>query len=323
MTSATYRIRFRFRSQRKLQLPGTEHTFVVAGRDVILKSQEKGRPISTDNWLIMSVRGFATEQEAADFGRALKIATELSSTVARVGIDSGLDLPTLSFAQEMKDALRALDDVILRDNIHGLDIYVDDPRVTYKVLNIEASATHSPEPFLSGIDHVFDIAAVPSPRARKIVLLLNYALTRPDPVAQIVFAISAVEMLGQDNQNWSDDQKKLLKELARSAETSTIATSAESSEVADAIRRGTHKAGLRQGVLRLLASLNLTSLKPSWDKIYGERSTLVHGLAPMPGVDYTEQARRTLNICGRILFTALAREMPGADREIDTIYPLD
>jgi hypothetical protein len=74
-------------------------------------------------------------------------------------------------------------------------------------------------------------------------------------------------------------------------------------------------------VLRLLGSLGLSELKGAWDDLYGARSTLVHGLAPRPGVDYSELAFKTVSLCGRILLAVIARELPGADRHIDKAYP--
>jgi hypothetical protein len=81
------------------------------------------------------------------------------------------------------------------------------------------------------------------------------------------------------------------------------------------------KIGLRQGVLRLLGSLGLSGLKGEWDTLYGERSTLVHGLAPRPGTDYSQLAFKTVSLCARILLAAIARELPGADRHVDLAYP--
>jgi hypothetical protein len=150
---------------------------------------------------------------------------------------------------------------------------------------------------------------------------MNYALTRSDPVAMIVFAISAVEMLGQD-EIWSDAQRQLLANLADAAGKSSVGSVQERNEVAEAIRRSFHRLSLRQGVIRLLASLDLNHLKRTWDEVYGERSTLVHGLAPKPGIDYGDLASRTMSLCGHILLTAVAREVVGADKHLDKFYPV-
>lgn len=73
--------------------------------------------------------------------------------------------------------------------------------------------------------------------------------------------------------------------------------------------------------MRLLDSLGLRDLKRDWDSLYEERSTLVHGLAPQPGVNYEPLASKAINLCGRILMTAVAKELPGAGRRIESVYP--
>jgi hypothetical protein len=66
--------------------------------------------------------------------------------------------------------------------------------------------------------------------------------------------------------------------------------------------------------------LDLGYLKKDWDKLYSERSTLVHGLAPQPGVDYSDLAFRTITLCGRILLAAVAKEIPEADKYVQKLY---
>jgi hypothetical protein len=144
---------------------------------------------------------------------------------------------------------------------------------------------------------------------------------QPEPVAQIVFAVSAVEMLGQ-HQDWSTEQKLILEDAALASENSPLGTIDERLEVAAAIRRGAHKVGLRQGVIRLLKSLGLEHLKRQWDVIYSARSALFHGLTPQPGVDYSQLAYRVISLCGRILLTAAAQEVAGIDQHLDKFYEM-
>jgi hypothetical protein len=54
----------------------------------------------------------------------------------------------------------------------------------------------------------------------------------------------------------------------------------------------------------------------------GRRSTLVHGLAPRPGVDYSTLAFDTVNLCGRILLTVLTDELPAAVAHMDALYEI-
>jgi hypothetical protein len=175
---------------------------------------------------------------------------------------------------------------------------------------------------LSDLTALMEVSDNVSQETSDLVLLLNFALMRPEPVAQIVFAISAVEMLGQ-KQSWSADQKQLLKELVRRAEDSALGTAAERAEVVAAIQKGIHRVSLRQGVMRLLDALGLPHLKAAWEELYSERSKLVHGLAPRPGADYSPLAFKAVNLCGHIILTAVAREVPAAGAYIEKYYQVD
>jgi hypothetical protein len=314
----TYRARLRFRLQKKLKIDANEHRLQVAGRDVVLSPPTPDQKISDSEWLIMNARGFASEEEARQFGRKLRTALEVSAIAARVGVDAGRDLATSGLGRTVKEAM-AKAGAHVRDNIHGLDVFPDEPNTRIFAVSATGTVRAGPDPFLNDLDELVQAAAVPSQRIADVILLLNYALMRPEPVAQIVFAVSAVESLGQ-HETWTDDQKRLLKELAIAAEQSSTATRADRQEVADAIRKSLHRLTLRQGVFRLLDRLGLARLKTEWDALYAERSTLVHGLAPKPGADYSDLAHRTVSLCGQILLRAVTAEIPTADRHVARLY---
>lgn len=160
-----------------------------------------------------------------------------------------------------------------------------------------------------------------SDKTKDVILLLNYALMRPEPVARIIFPISAVEMLGQ-TENWTAAQKSLLFKLAKVAESYDVGSEIERKEVSDAISKSLYKLSLRQGVMRLLCRLNLSHLKKEWDNLYAERSSLVHGMAPRPGIDYSDLAYRAVSLCGHILLKAIAAELPIADKFNSTYYQI-
>jgi hypothetical protein len=316
-----YRVRFRFKLLKKLSVDDRERRLIIGGCEVVLASQFPDRIIADDDWLVMNARGFDTEPDATLFAHKLKAASELSSVIARLGIDAGVERATSGFGRIVKDQVFASDGIVLRDNIHGLDVFADDPNIRVGHFTATATIRSNPDPFLGDLPELYDAVSNASPRVRDIVLLLNYALTRTDPVAQIVFAISAVEMLGQDR-NWSPTQKELLEKLAAASMNWSLGTDEERTEVAVAIRRGMHKLSLRQGVFRLLGALGLDDLRMKWDEVYGQRSTLVHGLAPKPGVDYGDLAYKSVSLCGRVLLTAIAREVGNATRHLDAFYPL-
>jgi hypothetical protein len=314
----TYRARLRFRVQKKLDIKTNEHRFMVKDREVVLAPTLPDVDICDSEWLVLNTRGFATEQQARDFGHKLRAALEVSSVSTRIGVDAGRDIATAGLGNEFRKKMERDTGHYLRDNVHGVDVFIDYPNV--RIFNFSATGIvrANADPFLVDLDGLLEIALNTSPRTKDVILLLNAALMQPHPVAQIVFAFSAVEMLGQE-QAWTDDQKRLLSQLTDMADASTIATPEERREVADAIQRS-HRLSLRQGVLRLLDSLDLADLKPVWDSIYGERSTLVHGLAPRPGADYTDLANRAVSLCGRILLKAVASDISVANRYVDKFY---
>lgn len=316
----TYRARLRFRVHKKLNLPGVEHQFPVAGREVVMKPLN-GPTIKESDWLVMNASGFLDETEARDFGHELRAALELSSVATRLGIDTGRDIATSGLGRSVKEQIAKDSGALVRDNVHGLDVFEDDPNVRFFQINATGSVLANPDPFLAFLAEVYGRALTVSDKVKDVILLLNYALMRPEPVAQIVFAFSAVETLGQ-SETWTRQQKSLLVELAESAEHSLTGSQSERREVAEAIRKSVHRLTLRQGVIRLLGSLDLMHLRKIWDALYEERNTLIHGLAPRPGADYSDLAHRTLNLCGRILLGAVAEELSAATKHLDTFYEL-
>ncbi|HRN87907.1 MAG TPA: hypothetical protein PK271_04835 [Hyphomicrobium sp.] len=316
-----YRARFRFRVSKKLNIDDNEITVRIGERSVTLSASAADKPIKGSDWLIANARGFETEETARQFGHDLRAACAVASAANRLGIDGGVDLATSGLGSALKEHLKETTGAVVRDNVHGVDVFLDDPSVRIFSVQATGSVLRNPQPFLEDVSDFLGQASALSQRVQDILLLLNYALMRPEPVAQIVFIISAVEMLGQ-TEKWSGAQKTQIKELIAVAKASRSCSDLERDEIATALRNGLHKLSLRQGVLRLLNSLGLSQLKDEWDALYGERSTLVHGLAPKPGVDYSPLAFKAVSLCGRILMAAVAQEVPGADRHVDRMYPL-
>lgn len=320
MEVQTWRARFRLRLAKKLNIAESERRLTVADREVVLASGDiDGKPIKESVWLVMNTRGFKSEHDARDFAERLKLSAELASVSCRLGIDAGINIATSGLGAAFKSHLEQTTGAVIRSNVHGIDVFPDDPNVTIFSFHGEASVLAGPDPFLDGINSLHGCVDTASQRARDIALLLNYALMRTEPVAQIVFAVSAVEMLGQDEE-WNVDQKRLLADLAEIAQNARVGTVEERREVAEAITKSLHRISLRQGVRRLLENLGLAHLKKPWDDLYGERSTLVHGLAPKPGENYSKLADRTMALCGQILLRAIAVEIELVGKLADTHY---
>ena len=190
----------------------------------------------------------------------------------------------------------------LHPNVHGLAILQDDDLTRFPLVRIEATVRADPAQFEGALTELAAGQRVQLSVAAEGVRLLNLALLNPQPLAQAVPAISAVEALGQDHE-WTDAQTALLAQPAAQVEAGTSGQDDERMEIADALRRGLHRFGLRQGVTRVLARLGLQHLRKEWDRVYGIRSGLFHGTAQLAEHEIAELANSAITLCGRIILT--------------------
>ena len=232
-TTDTYRARLRFRVQKRLNLEAEKHVLAVSDREVVLSPHLPDRPIRDSDWLVINARGFSSDAGAREFAHRLKLACEVASVSTRLGVDTGRDIATSGFGKMVKDHVLKETGVTLRDNVHGIDVFADDPNVRFGHMDATLTVHAAPEPFLTILSSLGASIGEVSQSTRDVVLLMNFALMRPEPVAQIVFAFSAVEMLGQD-EDWTPTQRRLLADLATIAKEHTDGSDDERNEVAAA-----------------------------------------------------------------------------------------
>ena len=309
VVESDYRMRLRFRVSKSFYSEKLEESVVIDGRTVTLKSRTKEQPLNQAKWVIAGVNGFADEAEALAYGVKLRRAIQLASLQSRNGVDCGKDAATSAWGNAVKREVFAQSGVHIRDDVHGIDVFKNDGKSVFMNFNADIQVHAGVAPFMQSLIQFYPWMYKVTPKVERIVIMLNNVLMNPEPVAQIVLAISTIEGFGQD-QEFTIGQKALLVELANVASLATKVSVEESREIKDAILK-IHKVSLRQGVLRLFKVAGL-DLKKEWDQIYSERSTLVHGLAPHPGVDYRPLAHRTVGLCVRILHRLIEMEI-GSD----------
>src|SRR5262245_7669671 len=192
-------------------------------------------------------------------------------------------------------------------NVHGLSLLIDDDKNRTPVFKAEARVLARPDELSEALVELGKGAAGNLGRAKAGMRILNSALISNEPLSKLVLALSAVEELGQ-SETWTSAQTTLLEDLAEQAQVSKQGTSAERQEVADALRRGTHRVSLRQGVLRVLNELELTHLQKEWDRIYGRRSGIFHGTERLSDEEIAELANHTVKLRGRVVLAVAKRE---------------
>lgn len=177
-SQARWRTQLRFRLQERIGIRSHERRLHLADREVVLSAALSQVSIADSEWLILDARGFGSEAEALEFGGRLKKALEISSVASRVGVDAGQNLPMAYAGRALKEAL-AKDGISVRNNIHGLNVFQDDPKVGV-LTSIGGRPTRvAPEPFLGDLDELMKSDLAASKATTDVILLFNYVLTRP------------------------------------------------------------------------------------------------------------------------------------------------
>jgi hypothetical protein len=136
----------------------------------------------------------------------------------------GNDRPTSAWGKAVVDAHFHETGKVLRSNIHGLDIFPEDPPSEIVAFNMNVLVLAQADPFLGLTEKAATDLPPSLPISTPAVVLLNAALFNPEALAQLVLSISAVEMLAGGMQ-WSQSQTGLLERLQVSAREDTLKNS--------------------------------------------------------------------------------------------------
>ncbi|MYD16560.1 MAG: hypothetical protein F4W99_05385, partial [Chloroflexi bacterium] len=283
MTSETpYRLWLKVRIGKSLATDEHALRVFLAGREVIMTSDNDSQPLSAAQWLLIQSHGFESDVEARDFGEELRGAAHMVGLCTRVGIDAGDYGEDRAVSYVNDQALRSLvdldPDVRIAADIHGITVLPDDGKaLSVRLSQAEGRALANAASFVSAFEEAFpagDGGTAGRSALRRAVRVLNLAEMNPDPIAKVVLAISMVEGLAADL-SWTDAQKEMI-ESAASWVDREYADKVEAEQVVLAIRR-TRQASIRQRMRRLLDANGLSELWRDWDTLYSKRSRLFHG----------------------------------------------
>ena len=311
-------IRLRFLTSKGLTGKEKELVFDRAGVKVTLKSAEE-KCLSESGWLVLRALGFETEKDAKDYGQKLSLALQIASMRRWWGVDIGQDKATSALFRGVTDSLEA-EGHHVRSNIHGLDVFPDRANTSWFTINGTATVSSSPTPIIEDLGSL----AVGNHEVPQDILdalrIWNEALISKEPAAQAVLAISAVEMLAQE-EKWSIEQKLAIQIIEESVRSQDGISLDEREEILDALKR-MHRFGINQGFRRLFAKLGLTDLWKPWSEVYSKRSQFLHGIVYSNRGDQSVMVHPALSMSGRIIITALSEHVPNIANDLDTIMPL-
>ena len=298
-----FRVRLRVRLGMALTTDDPSRSFQFLGREVTLTSQRKCEPLSKAKWVVLNSRGIPTRAEAEELGGSLRLAMMVAGIATPVGVDLGNDKPSSWIKEDYARGAGLLrEEEQLAPNPHGLLILEDDPNLRFFLMEGVGSVTFSPDVLTNLLSSLGLSAQGLSKDACGALTLVNAATVSSDPVGRIALCISAVEALGQ-NANWSAGQRRLLEDLACTAESYESLSHKERMQVAHKLRQGLHIVGLQEGVRRLMSTLGLDAHAAEWKRVYNLRSDLFHGRRPFQVSEVGELANDALAIARTIVLT--------------------
>ena len=322
MDQPKYRLWLKLRIWKLLHSEVTSLKATVAGRLVMIESEDREQPLSEASWLVIGCRGFETEDLARDFGERLRRAVHLAGLCTGVGVDAGDPGENRTMSRFNPEAILphfrpTNPDVRLGPDVHGIVILPDDENTLFCRGRVDVQARSNPDSFIQALEEALPDSDAPlsgSPPIRRAIRLLNLAWMSEDPIAKAVLAISTVEGLAVDK-SWTGEQEELI-EAAASWVQEARGDCDGVSEVVEAIRLVRNES-IRQRIRKLLTANDLSSQWQAWDDLYKKRSNLVHGRSTQGDEAQGDHLERTglhefgqeaATLCTRIVLSIAGRE---------------
>ena len=291
----TYQMRFEFLISTYFGVDARELDFELAGRPAVLKSVQE-RPLKEVGAVTIKVGGFRDESEAREFGHRLQRAATLAATKTA--------------SEKMREAFFKKTGRVLRNRVHGIDVFKEDPPVNIIVVEAYGTVTIPPQIFLRELEASFTAWSKPvAVHLEKALRLRGQANHAGDNLVRMLLAVASVEAL-TPVESWTDKQKEMLQSFADAARKFPGATESEIEEIVERVT-GQSKLSVNQGFRRLFDRLGVQHLWLPWREVYNVRSRILHGDAGPEEVRATID--ETMRLSREIVLTAAAREIAGAN----------
>ncbi len=158
-----------------------------------LKLKARTGTLSTSRMLTIESCGYASEDEAREFGTHVLNAMLLGGVVRRSGVDFGTGKRRAQFAEDIKKRIAETGGT-LREEVDGLDVY-EDHNTMFLVVEGHVTVSGSPEDVRDLIDVAAAHALALTERQRIAAELLNDSLFEVSIDASFLLRISAIEAL--------------------------------------------------------------------------------------------------------------------------------
>jgi hypothetical protein len=165
--------------------------------------------------------GFPTHNAALECGRRLKVALGLLAVERQFGLDAGNDRATSQISQAIKNVLAQQHAAQLRDDVHGLDVYAEQPPVTRFAIEAYASSSYVIDNYEQRLRALYGANHALTPKQQLALDLYNLAHFEGTPKTRFLTLVTVVEILASRKAH-SDTAKALLAQLSATVRASSL-----------------------------------------------------------------------------------------------------
>lgn len=287
--------------RRRLRLVGIDGRVYL----VKLRQPKRHRFGARTKHLLLGER-FATHQAAQECGKRLKFALALFAAEQRLGVDVGKDQGSPSVSQAIKKSLAAKQGIQLRDDIHGLDVYAEQPEVRRLSVEAYGSVKYVVENYEAPIKAFYGTQVELGPKQELALDLYNLSHFENIPKTRFLTLVSVVEILAARKKR-SPATRALLKDLIKSVRSSTL-TLEDQQKLADGLGN-LHQESINSACKDFVAQHAPMGDALFFAECYKARSELVHD-----GVTKRSEATDTTRLdelVSRLLITSLTAAVAG------------
>ena len=194
----------------------------VNGRIYLLKlpQPKRNRFGARTKHVLLGTR-FQSHEAALDCGRRLKRALALFAAERRIGLDAGQDQATSSVSEAIKESVATQQGIQLRDDVHGLDVYVEQPPVRRLSMEGYGTSTYVIEEYEEPLQAFYEAQVTFSPKQQLAIDHYNLSHFENVPKTRFLTLITVVEVLSTRKKR-SPAARAQLKELLLAVRSSTL-----------------------------------------------------------------------------------------------------
>ena len=188
----TYRLRFRTAKHFNTE---DERLLLAQVEPAAIAIRAADGSLKTSEWLIICVSGHLSREDAIREAARTKSALLLAATERFLGFDCGPDRVTAGLFRGIKEAIREQNGMVVRDNVHGVDVFEGGDEVHIFNVSARTQVLVSPPHFVTAFSKHWNANQPILTRHRLSLELINLTFFETSAAAQLILWTTAIEIL--------------------------------------------------------------------------------------------------------------------------------